>query len=89
MSDDSTWDPEWPRRFMGQRLGRLRRAVALSIVGVVGWVSFTLLYVAFWAHGFSLFQTAVVVLVSLLVLFGALATTWVSFGLRWAHDFLD
>lgn len=89
MSDDSTWDPEWPHRFMGQRFGRLRRAVAVSIAGIVAWISFTLLYVAFWAHGFSLFQSAIVVLVSLLVLFGTLATTWISFGLRWAHDFIE
>jgi hypothetical protein len=60
--------------------GGLRRRILASIAGVVGWISFTLLYVAFWARGFSLFQSIVVVLVSLIVLTGLLIGAWVSYG---------
>jgi hypothetical protein len=87
MTNDSAWDPEWPHAFAKGTVSRLRRAVVASIVAGVAWVSFTLLYVAFWAHGFSLFQSLVVIFVSLLILFGSLAAVWVSFGLRWAHRF--
>lgn len=67
----------------------LRRGIVASIVAPVAWLGLTLLYVGFWAHGFSLFQSIVVVLVSLLVLFATLAVLWVSFGFRearrWTH----
>lgn len=85
MSDDSWSDVDWPRKFVGGTLARLRLAVAISIASAVAWLSFTLLYVAFWAHGFSLFQSIAVVIVSLIVLVGVLTVAWVSFGLHWAR----
>jgi len=63
----------------------LRRGILASIAGVVGWISFTLLYVAFWAHGFSLFQSIVVVIVSLVVLLGTLVGAWVAYGFWFLH----
>jgi hypothetical protein len=68
---------------------RLRRRVVVSIVGLVAWISFTLLYVGFWAPHFSLFQSVVVVLVSLVVLAGVLAISWITFGLGFAHRWSD
>jgi hypothetical protein len=66
----------------------LWRRVVVSIVVPVAWLCFTLLYVGFWAHGFSLFQSVIVILVSILVLFAVMASVWVSFGMsqsrRWA-----
>jgi hypothetical protein len=70
-------------------MAHLRRAVLATFLGSIAWVCFTLLYVAFWAHGFSLFQSVVVVLVSLLVLAGVVVGGWISFGLRWAHRWDD
>ncbi len=69
--------------------GSLRRRIVASLAVVVGWISFTLLYVAFWAHGFSLFQSIVVILVSLLVLLASLVGAWVSFGLRFVDRWSD
>jgi hypothetical protein len=70
-------------------LGRLRRRILVSIAASVSWLSAVLLYLAFWAQRFSLFQDIVVVVVSLLVLAGVLLGAWVSFGLhfvdRWDH----
>ena len=56
----------------------------LSILGPVAWLSFTLLYVAFWATGFTLFQSVVVILVSLIVLAGVMGAAWSSYGMRHA-----
>ena len=69
-------------------LGRLRRRLVASIAGITGWIAFALLWVAFWASRYTLFQDITVVIVSLVVLFGLLAALWVSFGVgvarRWA-----
>src|SRR2546427_8880622 len=59
-------------------------AVAASILLGVGWLSFVLLYAAFWSGGYSLFQSIVIVLVSLLVLAGVLGAMWATWGMRFA-----
>ncbi len=59
----------------------MRWPILLSILGPVAWLVFTLLYVGFWAKGFSLFQSVIVVLVSLLVLFGVVAAAWATWGM--------
>ncbi|MFZ0831024.1 MAG: hypothetical protein WCB18_03615 [Thermoplasmata archaeon] len=69
--------------------GRLRRRILVSIAATVGWLSLTLLYVAFWAHDFSLFQSIVVIVVSLLILSGVLMGAWISFGMRWVSHWSD
>jgi len=56
--------------------------IQLSILGPVAWVCFTLLYVGFWAHGFSLFQSVIVILVSLILLFGIMGAAWAAWGMR-------
>ncbi len=70
-------------------IGGLRWRIVLSILGPVAWVSFTLLYIAFWAHNFSLFQSVIVVLVSLLVLFGVTLAAWVSYAFRAARRWIE
>jgi hypothetical protein len=60
-----------------------------SIAATGGWFSLTLLYVAFWAHGFAFFQSVVVVVVSLLVLGSFLVGAWLSFGHRFAGQWSD
>jgi hypothetical protein len=67
----------------------LRRRILFSIIAPVAWLSFTLLYVGFWAHGFSLFQSIIVVIVSILVLFAVMASLWVTFGFREARRWAD
>jgi len=63
--------------------------IAVSILLPVAWLCGTLLYVGFWAHGLSLGQEVIVGLVSVLVLFAGLATTWVTFGLELGPCWLD
>ncbi len=67
-----------PRGFRGR--------ILLSVLGPIAWLIFTLLYVGFWATGFTIFQDVVVVLVSILVLGGVMAGVWISWGSRWAKD---
>jgi hypothetical protein len=87
MSGDA-WEKGWGNG-EGGLLGALRRRVVLSIGACAAWVSLTLLYVAFWAHGFSLFQSIVVVLVSLVVLTAVLLGAWASYGLRSVGRWID
>jgi len=59
-----------------------RARVVASILGPVAWLSFTLLYVGFWAKGFSLFQSVIVILVSAIILAGLMGALWASWGMR-------
>jgi hypothetical protein len=63
----------------------MRARVVASILGPVAWLSFTLLYVGFWATSFSVFQSVIVILVSIIVLAGLMAALWASFGMRQAR----
>lgn len=60
----------------------LRWRVLLSVLGPIAWLVFTLLYLGFWASGFTLFQDLVVFLVSVLILCAVLATSWILWGGR-------
>ncbi len=67
----------------------LKRRLVLTIAVPTAWLSFTLLYVGFWAPGFTLFQSIIVVLVSLVLLIGTIAGIWVSFGFQQARRWID
>jgi hypothetical protein len=54
----------------------------LSVVIPVVWISTTLVFLAFWATGFTFFQDFVIAIVSLLALFGVITAMWISFGVR-------
>lgn len=69
--------------------GSLRRRILASIAAVVAWLGLTLIYLAFWAHEFTLFQSIVIVLVSFLAMGAALVAAWISFGLAFAGRSID
>jgi len=79
----------WPEAPISATLTSLKYRIVASILVPVGWLSATLLYLAFWAHGFSLFQNVVLVVVSILVLFGVMAGIWISFGFRQARTWME
>jgi len=62
----------------------MRTRVTISIFAGVAWLSFVLLYAAFWSPAYTLFQSVVIVLVSLLVLGGVLGAMRASWGMRFA-----
>jgi len=70
-------------------VGRLRTAIVGTVLGSTAWLSFTLLYLGFWAHGFSWLQNLVVILTSLVLLFGIIVAFWVSYGLGHARRWAD
>ncbi len=63
----------------------LRWRLIFSIFVPIGWLSLTLLYVGFWAGGFTLFQSVILILVSLLLLGGVMGAVWVAWGPRYRH----
>jgi hypothetical protein len=66
-----------------------RARIVASILGPVAWLSFTLLYVGFWAQGFTLFQSVIVIIVSAIILAGVMGSIWASWGMRrrsWSWD---
>ncbi len=69
--------PPWARRGMRWR-------VSTTIVLGTAWLVFILLYAAFWARGYDLFQNLVIFFASLIVLLGGLGAIWASWGMRFA-----
>ncbi len=60
----------------------VRWRVMASIVGGTAWLVFFLLFVAFVPTGFTLFQSVVVVLASVVAIGGILGGMWASYGMR-------
>lgn len=58
----------------------LRWRMGFSIIVPIVWLCATLLYVGFWAGGFTLFQSIIVILVSTLLMGGAMGTAWMFWG---------
>ena len=56
--------------------------VSVSIVVLFGGLIFAVIYVAFFAASFSLFQKIAVVLVVLLAMIAILGLMWASWGMR-------
>ena len=72
----------WGVEFVGPELGALARSIAVSVTVVLGWGAVLLMYAAFAASHFGLAQNLAVGTVATLAAVGALAVTWISFGLR-------
>jgi uncharacterized membrane protein YiaA len=89
MSQSTSAKTFWSDSPVSDTLSSLRRRILASIVAPVAWLSLTLLYVGFWAHGFTLFQSIIVIVVSIIVLFGVMAGIWVTFGFRQARRWMD
>lgn len=68
-------------RRMDRRFEGLRWRIMASILVPIAWLSFTPLYVGFWAPGFTLFQSIIVIIVSALVLAGVLGAAWTTWDM--------
>ncbi len=62
-----------------------RLRVASSIVIFFGWLIFLVIWLFFYASGYSLAQNIAVFLVSTLFMIGSMALIWATWGLRYAH----
>ena len=56
--------------------------VAVSIVAGVGWLIFLILFLAFYADGFSIYQNLAIILASLLVVGAILGPIWAHWGIK-------
>jgi len=70
-------DPKFHRPFV---------PIVLSILGLVAWLLFILVYALWWSNSFSLFQNIIVTIVSLLVTGLLLGLIWVVWGFKFAKD---
>ncbi len=60
--------------------------VAGSILIFIGWLSFLILWLFFYAGKYDVFQNLAILIVSVLVGFGVLAAMWAPWGMRMAKD---
>ena len=60
--------------------------VAVSILIAIGWLSFTILWLFFFAGNYDVFQNLAIVIVSVLVGVGLLGAMWAPWGMRMAKS---
>jgi hypothetical protein len=78
MASDETkgggpWYPDWEH---ARPLG----GIVLTLLAVIAWLVFILLYALFWSNSFNLFQNIVVVVVTLGITCVVIALGWVIWG---------
>lgn len=56
--------------------------MAVSIVTVFGWLIFLILFLAFYAEGFSVYRNLAIILASVLVAFAILGSMWAYWGIK-------
>jgi len=56
--------------------------VAVSIVVGVGWLIFLILFLAFYAEGFSIYKNLAIILASILVMGAILGPMWAYWGIK-------
>jgi len=81
-------DPE-EAFLVGRTVRGLLWRVLASVLLPAAWISATLVYLDFWAHGLDLAQVVVVGIVSALTLVAALTALWVAFGFRLKRLWVD
>jgi len=59
--------------------------VAVSILIGIGWLSFLILWLFFYAEDYDVFQNLAIVIVSVLVSIGILGAMWAPWGMRMAR----
>ena len=60
--------------------------IVVSIILFFGSLIFAIIYVAFFAISYSLFQKIAVVLVAILVAIAILGAMWASWGIKYAEE---
>lgn len=63
--------------------------VAVSVIVFFGGLIFAIIYVAFFASSFSLFQKIAVILVTLLVVITILGVMWASWGIKFGREWKE
>ncbi len=82
-------EPDAPRGPISWTVRATLWRIAASVLLPVGWVSATVLFLAFGSRGFSWAQDLAVGVVSFLFLAAALVLIWVSFGVHVFRRWVD
>ncbi|MDV3292893.1 MAG: hypothetical protein LYZ70_01320 [Nitrososphaerales archaeon] len=61
--------------------------IVVSILAVIAWLLFILLYALYWSNGFSLFQNVIVTIVSLMITALLVGLMWTVWGSRRSWNF--
>ncbi len=77
--------PPWRMmRSMGWGMGRgMGWRIALSIILFFGLIAFIIVWLFFFADGFSGFQNLAIFLLALVAFFGLQAAVWATMWMRW------
>jgi len=67
----------------------LASRVVVSIIILFGLLIFSIIYVAFFASTFSLFQKIAVILVAILVAIAILGAMWSSWGIKYSKEWKE
>jgi len=67
----------------------LASRVVVSIIVFFGLLIFAIIYVAFFASSFSLFQKIAVILVAILIATAILGAMWTSWGIKYGREWQD
>ncbi len=63
--------------------------IVVSILAIVAWLVFILLFALYWSNGFSVFQNVIVTIVSLVITGMLIGLMWVVWGSRSAWNFAE
>ncbi len=79
--------PPWRMmRGMGMRMMRgMGWRIALSIILFFGLIAFIIVWLFFFADGFSASQNLAILLLALLAFFGLQAAVWATMWMRWGR----
>jgi hypothetical protein len=67
----------------------LASRVVVSIIVFFGLLIFAIVYVAFFAASFSLFQKIAIILVAILIATAILGAMWTSWGIKYGREWKD
>lgn len=79
--------PSERERWVHERPPGLAPRVAVTIVAILGWLVFVILWLFFWAGNYNGYQNLAIFLVSVLVLAAILAPMWVFWGMEQGYKY--
>ena len=65
----------------------MRWRVSLSIIICIGWFVFLILWLAFYASDYNVYQNIAIVLSSLLIVGAVMGASWASWGMKHGRKF--
>jgi hypothetical protein len=61
--------------------------ISLSIISVVGWLIFLIIWLFFYATNFNVYQNIAIFIISILAFGGIMGATWAPWGIKHGHKF--